>query len=49
MTERTPDGTLEELTLVTCGRESIRFWRVKGGRLPGTNVALEALAKDALG
>eukprot|EP00928_Gymnodinium_smaydae_P026312 TRINITY_DN20709_c1_g3_i1.p1 TRINITY_DN20709_c1_g3~~TRINITY_DN20709_c1_g3_i1.p1 ORF type:complete len:2082 (-),score=410.92 TRINITY_DN20709_c1_g3_i1:81-6326(-) len=36
----------EELQLVTCGRESIRFWRVKDGHLPGQSVVLNALARQ---
>lgn len=37
----------EELTLVTCGRESIRFWRVKDGHLPGCTVVLDSLARQS--
>jgi len=36
----------EELHLVTCGRESIRFWRVKNGHLPGCSVVLDSLARQ---
>ncbi|RHY28087.1 hypothetical protein DYB32_006267, partial [Aphanomyces invadans] len=32
--------------LVSCGRESIRFWRVKAGHLPGCPVILHEYARD---
>ncbi|RHY17122.1 hypothetical protein DYB28_000206 [Aphanomyces astaci] len=34
--------------LVSCGRESIRFWRVKNGHLPGCAVVLHEYARDTL-
>lgn len=37
----------EELNLVTCGKESIRFWRVKDGHLPGCSVVLNSLARQS--
>jgi len=37
----------EELHVVTCGRENIRFWRTKDGHLPGCNVTLDALARQS--
>mmetsp|Transcript_155312 Transcript_155312/g.289735 ORF Transcript_155312/g.289735 Transcript_155312/m.289735 type:complete len:986 (+) Transcript_155312:42-2999(+) len=37
----------EELHLVTCGKESIRFWRVKDGHLPGCSVVLDSLARQS--
>ena len=36
----------EQLHLVSCGRENIRFWRVKDGHLPGCSVALNALRQS---
>ncbi|CAE8631763.1 unnamed protein product, partial [Polarella glacialis] len=37
----------EQLHLVSCGRESIRFWRVKDGHLPGRSVVLSSLARQS--
>jgi len=37
----------EELHLVTCGRESIRFWRAKDKHLPGCSVVLNSLARQS--
>ncbi|CDJ50119.1 WD domain, G-beta repeat-containing protein, putative [Eimeria brunetti] len=36
---------LEELRLVSCGKENIRFWRIKNGHLPGCNVTLDGLGR----
>ncbi|CAK4205144.1 unnamed protein product [Aphanomyces euteiches] len=36
----------EDDRLVSCGRESIRFWRVKAGHLPGCPVVLHEYARD---
>jgi len=36
----------EALRLVTCGRENIRFWRIKEGHLPGCSVVLNSLARQ---
>lgn len=35
----------EAMRLMSCGRENIRYWRVKEGHLPGCNVTLNALAR----
>ena len=42
----------EELRLVSCGQESLRFWRVKENphataHIPGTNVVLHGLARNS--
>lgn len=34
------------LQLVTCGRENIRFWRIKNGHLPGRPVILNEYARN---
>ncbi|CDI87421.1 WD domain, G-beta repeat-containing protein, putative [Eimeria praecox] len=39
---------LEELRLVSCGKENIRFWRIKNGHLPGCNVTLDGLGRGNL-
>ncbi|KAL8447868.1 hypothetical protein Emed_004163 [Eimeria media] len=36
---------LEELRLVSCGKENIRFWRIKNAHLPGCNVSLDGLGR----
>ena len=36
----------DEGKLVSCGRENIRFWRIKGGHLPGTAVVLNHHARN---
>ncbi|KAL8425670.1 hypothetical protein Efla_003990 [Eimeria flavescens] len=36
---------LEELHIVSCGKENIRFWRIKNGHLPGCNVSLDGLGR----
>lgn len=36
----------EESHLVSCGRKSVRFWRMKAGRIPGQSVVLSALARQ---
>eukprot|EP00441_Pelagodinium_beii_P032413 CAMPEP_0197643076 /NCGR_PEP_ID=MMETSP1338-20131121/16530_1 /TAXON_ID=43686 ORGANISM="Pelagodinium beii, Strain RCC1491" /NCGR_SAMPLE_ID=MMETSP1338 /ASSEMBLY_ACC=CAM_ASM_000754 /LENGTH=1835 /DNA_ID=CAMNT_0043216291 /DNA_START=42 /DNA_END=5549 /DNA_ORIENTATION=- len=37
----------EELNLVTCGKENIRFWRVKESHMPGRSVVLKSLARQS--
>ncbi|OQR87720.1 WD repeat-containing protein 90 [Achlya hypogyna] len=39
-------STYEPERLVSCGRENIRFWRLKGGHLPGCPVVLHEYARD---
>ncbi|XP_026194202.1 uncharacterized protein LOC34618361 [Cyclospora cayetanensis] len=39
---------LEELRLVSCGKENVRFWRIKNAHLPGCNVALDGLGRGSL-
>lgn len=36
----------EELRILSCGKENIRFWRVKDAHLPGQSVVLNALARN---
>mmetsp|Transcript_7175 Transcript_7175/g.15656 ORF Transcript_7175/g.15656 Transcript_7175/m.15656 type:complete len:1314 (+) Transcript_7175:96-4037(+) len=36
----------EAMRLVSCGKENIRFWRVKEGHLPGCSVVLNSLARQ---
>ena len=36
------------LQLVTCGRENIRFWRIKNGHLPGRPVILNEYARNTI-
>ncbi|CDJ27975.1 LOW QUALITY PROTEIN: uncharacterized protein EMH_0036530 [Eimeria mitis] len=38
----------QELRLVSCGKENIRFWRIKNGHLPGCNVTLDGLGRGNL-
>ncbi|CAD7966740.1 unnamed protein product [Amoebophrya sp. A120] len=38
----------EDLKLVTCGKENIRFWRVKDAHLPGQSVTLNSLARNTV-
>lgn len=35
----------EEFSLVSCGRENIRFWRIRKGHLPGRPVLLNEYAR----
>ncbi|KAL8270769.1 hypothetical protein Esti_005324 [Eimeria stiedai] len=39
---------LEELRIVSCGKENIRFWRIKNAHLPGCNVSLDGLGRNNL-
>jgi len=39
-------SSFENDRLVSCGRENIRFWRIKTGHLPGCAVVLEAHARN---
>eukprot|EP00820_Chromera_velia_P013434 Cvel_23925.t1-p1 / transcript=Cvel_23925.t1 / gene=Cvel_23925 / organism=Chromera_velia_CCMP2878 / gene_product=WD repeat-containing protein 90, putative / transcript_product=WD repeat-containing protein 90, putative / location=Cvel_scaffold2525:12366-27586(+) / protein_length=2254 / sequence_SO=supercontig / SO=protein_coding / is_pseudo=false len=36
----------EDLRLVSCGRENVRFWRIKSGHLSALAVSLEGLARN---
>ena len=38
----------EELRIISCGKENIRFWRVKDAHMPGQSVVLNGLARNTV-
>ncbi|CAD7955258.1 unnamed protein product, partial [Amoebophrya sp. A25] len=38
----------EDLKLLSCGKENIRFWRLKDAHLPGQSVTLNSLARGTM-